>query len=147
MEREFELLADEATVQIRSDRTRFLPWGAQGGGPGTRTYSILNPSTQNQLLPSKFLKQLIRGDVYRLVQAGAGGYGDPLERDPEAVLSDVVQEKVSPEQAQVQYGVVVDPITHELDLESTGQLREQLRNEREPLTLAPRVVAAGDEES
>ncbi len=145
MEREFELLADEATVQIRSDRTRFLPWGAQGGGPGTRTYSILNPDTQNQVLPSKFLKQLTKGDVYRLVQAGAGGYGDPLERDPDAVLHDVVQEKVSPELAQAQYGVVIDPTTHELDLESTGRLRDQLRNEREPLILEPRVVAAGGE--
>ena len=130
MEREYELLADEATVQIRSDRTRFLPWGVQGGGPGTRTYSILNPSTENQILPSKFLKQLTRGDVYRLVQAGAGGYGDPLERDPEAVLSDVIQEKVSSEQAQVQYGVVIDSRTNELDLESTGKLRDRLRTWR-----------------
>jgi len=144
MEREFELLADEATVQIRSDRTRFLPWGAQGGGPGTRTYSILNPNTENQLLPSKFLKQLTRGDVCRLVQAGAGGYGDPLERDPEAVLSDVVQEKVSPEQAKLQYGVVIDAGTHELDLESTHRLKDQMRNTREPLLLEPQAVAAED---
>ena len=41
--REFQLLHEEATLQIRSDRSKFLPWGNQGGHPGTRNFNILNP--------------------------------------------------------------------------------------------------------
>ena len=142
MIREYRLLADEATLQIRSDRTKFLPWGAQGGNPGTRTYSILNPDTENRVLPSKFMLELKENDVYRLIQAGAGGYGDPLERDPEAVLADVTQEKVSIERARSDYGVVIDPESLELDGEATSETRDRMRNERGPLNLETQVVSA-----
>jgi N-methylhydantoinase B len=40
--------------------------------------------------------------------AGAGGYGDALERDPEMVLNDVLDEKISPQYAQRIYGVVIE---------------------------------------
>ena len=142
MIREYRLLADEATLQIRSDRTKFLPWGAQGGNPGTRTYSILNPDTENRVLPSKFMVELKENDVYRLIQAGAGGYGDPLERDPEAVLTDVTQEKVSIERARSDYGVVIDSESLELDAEATNETRDRMRNERGPLNLETQVVSA-----
>ena len=142
MIREYRLLADEATLQIRSDRTKFLPWGAQGGNPGTRTYSILNPDTENRVLPSKFMVELKENDVYRLIQAGAGGYGDPLERDPEAVLADVTQEKVSIERARSDYGVVIDSESLELDAEATNETRDRMRNERGPLNLETQVVSA-----
>jgi N-methylhydantoinase B len=46
------------------------------------------------------------GDVISFQQAGAGGYGDPLERDPERVLEDVLDEYVSAEAAREQYGVI-----------------------------------------
>ena len=49
-----------------------------------------------------------RGDVFRHVLAGAGGWGDPLERDPAAVLRDVRNELLSPAKAAADYGVVVD---------------------------------------
>ncbi|CAA9384040.1 MAG: N-methylhydantoinase B [uncultured Pseudonocardia sp.] len=45
------------------------------------------------------------GDVIALQVAGAGGYGDPRERDPLAVASDVRNEIVSPAEAQRLYGV------------------------------------------
>src|SRR5262249_56793456 len=48
------------------------------------------------------------GDVFRHVLAGAGGWGDPLERDPAAVLRDVRNELLSPEKAAADYGVVID---------------------------------------
>ncbi len=144
MIREYRLLAEEATLQVRSDRTKFLPWGVQGGNPGTRTYSILNPDTESRLLPSKFLVEMKRDDVYRLIQAGAGGYGDPLERDTDAVLADVMQEKVSVERARSDYGVVIDPETLVVDVEATNTTRDRMRNQRGPLTLETLVVSAPD---
>lgn len=142
MIREYKLLQEEATLQIRSDRTKFLPWGAQGGKPGTRTYSYLNPDTENRLLPSKFLLDMKKDDVYRLIQAGAGGYGDPLERDPEAVLNDLLQEKISLGKAKEDYGVIVEPEAMVIDSVSTTKARELMRKERGQLSLDAEITPA-----
>ena len=109
--REYQLTHDEATLQVRSDRARFLPWGTQGGSSGTAGANRLDPDRGDggERLPGKFLRTLEHGDVYRLLQPGGGGYGDPLERDPEAVREDVAQGKVSPAHARAAYGVVLAP--------------------------------------
>ncbi|MFQ6110739.1 MAG: hypothetical protein ACE5LX_01775 [Nitrospinota bacterium] len=67
-----------------------------------------------------------RGDVIRHIQAGAGGYGDPLERDPELVLRDVRNGKVSIARAREDYGVVIEPEPLRLNLERTARLRQRL---------------------
>ena len=141
MVRDYEMLADEAMVQLRSDRSRFLPWGARGGKPGSRTRNILNPDGNREDLPSKFLKWLKKGTVYRLVQAGGGGWGDPLDRAPEAVLTDVIQEKVTRERARSDYGVVIPPGAEAVDVAATRRLREKTRAGRSTLLLEPRVVS------
>ena len=58
--------------------------------------------------------------------SGAGGYGDPLKRAPEAVLWDVIRDLVSVAGAARDYGVVIDPDTQSLDIEATTRLRERL---------------------
>jgi N-methylhydantoinase B len=61
----------------------------------------------------------------RLVSLGpnGGGYGDPLERDPAAVLSDMLDGYVSAEQAQAEYGVVI--AAKSVDSAATARLRNQ----------------------
>ena len=125
--REFRVLAEEATFQLRSDRTNFRPWGVDGGKPGTPTQNILNPGTpEEQELPGKHLMTLKKGDLYRVIQAGAGGYGNPLDRDPQAVAEDVRQQKLTREYARWQYGVVLD-VFREPDMAATEELRDRLR--------------------
>ena len=124
MVREFELLNDEAILQIRSDRNKFLPWGTQGGSPGSRSFNILNPETESEILPSKFIRTLKKGDVYRMIQPGGGGYGDPLERDPKSVYSDIQQNKISSERAFEVYGVVIDKDKGNLNIEETVSRRK-----------------------
>jgi N-methylhydantoinase B len=69
------------------------------------------------------------GSIVRLVSTGAGGWGDPLERDVDLVLRDVRDEYVSIEGAARDYGVVIsgDPVNDPeglvLDLEATNRLR------------------------
>ena len=143
--REFQLVHEEATLQVRSDRGKFLPWGTQGGSPGSPTRNTLNPDAEAERLPAKFLRTLKQGDVYHLIQAGAGGYGDPLDRDPDAVMADVVQEKVTVERARESYGVVIDTAeTMAVDAAATEKLREQMRRERGPLPMEPQVVRAAE---
>lgn len=63
------------------------------------------------------------GDEVVMDAAGGGGYGDPMERDPEAVQRDVREGYVSLEAARADYGVVLDPETLALDSEETARLR------------------------
>lgn len=49
----------------------------------------------------------MKGDIIRVETPGAGGYGDPMKREPEKVLKDVIEKKVSVEAAKKDYGVVV----------------------------------------
>ena len=63
------------------------------------------------------------GDVIQFHSAGGGGYGNPFERDPQAVEQDVVNGYVSIEKAREYYGVVIDPATLEADLAETEKIR------------------------
>jgi len=132
MEREYQLVdVDEAVLQVRSDRQQFRPYGLQGGLPGATAANVLNPGGPGEEnLPGKFMMTFKRGDSYRSVLAGGGGWGDPLDRDPEAVLDDVRNEKVSPESAQRDYGVVLNRAPLAVDHAATRELRQRRRAER-----------------
>jgi N-methylhydantoinase B len=67
------------------------------------------------------------GDVVIIDAAGGGGYGNPLEREPEMVESDVIEGYVNLEKAKEDYGVVIDPKTMKVDEETTRKLRDTLR--------------------
>src|SRR5207247_7303306 len=69
-----------------------------------------------------------RGDVFRHVLAGAGGWGDPLERDPAAVLRDVRNELLSPAKAAADYGVVIR--NKQIDAAATARARTEIRAAR-----------------
>jgi N-methylhydantoinase B len=74
-----------------------------------------------------FLK---RGDVFERVACGGGGFGDPLERDPELVMKDVQQQLVSPHCAEEIYGVVFSDRLAAVDEARTAQKRASIRAER-----------------
>ena len=127
--RSYRILSDGATVQLRSDRERFAPWGLFGGKPAATARSFLNFGTaKEERLPSKFIMQVKKNDVFRGEMAGSGGYGNPLEREPSAVVEDVRQGKISIEHALEEYGVVINPGSITADLAST--LRQRAAHER-----------------
>ena len=68
--------------------------------------------------------------ILRHVLAGAGGWGDPLERDPAAVLKDVRNELLSAAKAATDYGVIVDTKTWTVDAAATKAARDGLRAAR-----------------
>lgn len=75
------------------------------------------------------LKYLEPDDIFNQDSGGGGGIGSPLDRDPEKVRWDVLNDYVSIEAAREVYGVVVDPKTLELDREATTALRGNLKRE------------------
>ena len=131
--REYEILSDEAILNVRSDKRRFPPHGLFGGRAGSSSWNYVNPGRSDRVLPVLMteVEKLRRGDVFRHEMSGGGGYGDPLERDPESVLRDVVEEKVTPGHAKREYGVVIvesaDDGARVLDLPATEDLRGRMR--------------------
>jgi N-methylhydantoinase B len=81
-------------------------------------------------MPGKVTRIIKKGDVFRYEQAGAGGWGDPLERETERVLSDVRNEYISLATAREKYGVVIDKAGHAIDQPATDELRANLRARR-----------------
>jgi N-methylhydantoinase B len=123
--REYRFTETEGILQIRSDRHISRPYGLQGGQPGTCSKNILNPDGEARELPGKCLITLKKGDILRHILAGAGGWGDPFERDPERVVEDVRNEKISLESARRDFGIAIDLETSALDVGATQTLRAQ----------------------
>jgi N-methylhydantoinase B len=128
MVRQYKFLEREGVLQLRTDRQKFLPWSLAGGKPGAPSANLVIIDGQPEVPPSKAARILHRGDVLRHTLAGAGGHGNPLERDPALVAEDVADEKVSLEAARAEYGVVLDPVTFAVDTEATAALRAELRS-------------------
>ena len=128
--RDYRFLEREAVLQVRSDRRKFRPYGLYGGYPGKPSANSLNPEAENLALESKITMNIEYGTVFRHELAGGGGWGDPLERDVDKVLTDVRNELVSPEAALADYGVMVDTATWTVDLAATEARRAALRSRR-----------------
>ena len=104
---------------IQSGRYRYPPEGLAGGSAGAKASFTVNGEPGNPY----GLTQLQLGDRVTMDAAGGGGYGDPLERDPEQVANDVAEGYVSLEAARRDYGVALDADTLELDAAETAKLR------------------------
>jgi N-methylhydantoinase B len=99
------------------DRARSITWGIEGGLPSVPHGVWLNKGTENErFLGSTFSGVAVEpGDSFTRPSAGGGGMGDPLTREPSAVVEDVIDGYVSIERAAKDYGVVVTEIDAELD--------------------------------
>ncbi|MEK9753936.1 MAG: hydantoinase B/oxoprolinase family protein, partial [Rhodospirillaceae bacterium] len=112
LRREIRLLGAGGRLSVLSDKNVIPPYGVRGGissAPNRfvvrRDGKVIEPS----VLPGKVTAfQLRRGDVVIEETAGGGGYGDPLDRDPAAVARDVAYGYVSPAEARLAYGVVLE---------------------------------------
>ena len=122
--REYELLS-EAKLSIRMGQFRFGGWGVHGGkAPRETARAVINEgSPDEEQLPPLQTRDLSAGTRFAVKTSGGGGYGDPLKRDPERVLSDVQDGYVSIEMASEDYGVAIDPDTMMVDLARTAELR------------------------
>ena len=83
-----------------------------------------------EFLPPKGYTRLEEKDCFYLAWHGAGGYGDPIERDPKSVRQDVIDEVVSSYVAKGVYGVAVRDDSFEIDHAATAKRREEIRRER-----------------
>lgn len=119
--------AEEAKVHMRADRLKFLPYSLRGGKPGQAAQTLLSANGAIRQMPSKFQITIKRGDSIQHQTAGASGWGNVLERDPERVLNDVRDGRISADHAREEYGVVLSADRRSIDWERTNALRAALR--------------------
>ena len=124
--KEFRLLAEESYFGVRSDKRRFPPHGLFGGSAGAPSMNIIDPGTAPRILPTLPTEPITlrKNQVFRHVMAGGGGYGSAFEREPAAVLEDVLDGNVSIARALADYRVVITPgLPPSLDMAATADLR------------------------
>ena len=114
-----------------SDGDLTQPPGAAGGEDGPLSKMYIRRGDQVTPARTHRMVQVKTGEILGKVSGGGGGVGDPLERDPRAVLEDVIDEMTTIPYAAEVYGVAIldgDPPT--LDLAGTERLRAAAREAR-----------------
>ena len=117
------MFPEEATFTILADRDKAGPRGLFGGERGSKSVYALIKNNVEQHLSSKTTLQLKPGDVISYRTSGGGGYGQAFNRDPEAILNDVLQGKISTNRARKHYGVEINLSSQQVDMTITEDLR------------------------
>ena len=122
--RVLRVVGDEVRLTLSSDRATVPPWGLFGGLDATPSKcDVVAPDGSVERLPSKVTTSVMKDHTIYTETPGGGGWGDPKERDPEAVRRDIISELVSVERARDIYGVVLDSADQSVDVEGTAALR------------------------
>jgi N-methylhydantoinase B len=132
-EKHVRMLEDAYFMSI-ADRSILACWGVKGGRAGRSFEVVIDPGGPNERTMEGLVddEPVRAGEVIRIRTTGGGGWGDPFDRDTDAVCRDVLWGKVSRTAAQRDYGVVVTGPDHApvIDTSATEQLRSRLRTER-----------------
>lgn len=114
--------------------------GGMDGSPNKVVFRLGQPNEQ-EVDTMVWGFPVSNGETYLYETGGGGGWGDPLERDPAAVLEDVLDEYVSIEAAGKHYGVIIDGKSMRIDLEGTEKLRAEIRKKRDEEKLTKKDVS------
>jgi len=130
----YRFLAD-GEIAVHDDRWFVPPWGVNGGHPGMRARKVLERADgTTEIVGNKVEDVPVKeGDLLHYITWGGGGWGDPLDRDPELVGLEIRQGLVTPEGAK-HYGVVADE-NGVIDSAVTEALRAEIKAKRGELPL------------
>jgi N-methylhydantoinase B len=129
--RDYRVMADRVFVQVANEQTVCRPHGLYGGHDSGINRFLVKPGTEKEevvINRTSNLGPFNTGDLVSCRTAGGAGYGDPLERDPERVRMEVLNEILTAELAEEYYGVIIefdkdgDPV---VNAEATKALRQK----------------------
>jgi len=102
--KEYEILDGEISFTYRGERHFYAPQGAQGGGDGAKARAVIRRADgTEEVIASKTMARLMRGDRVVIETAGGGGNGPPAARDADALALDLADGKVSAARAESDY--------------------------------------------
>lgn len=139
-------LLTPGVFSISSDTETFAPPGVFGGLDGLpgRKYVNLQTPNERRIHAKTSDLHLAADDVVSVLTPGSGGYGDPLDRDPQLVLADVLDGKVSVTSAERDYAVVIDRQGRTVDVAQTRRLRLERRGSEARLTSRQHESGSGE---
>ena len=139
LRKEFTMLTGDVRFTNLMERSVSRPWGLFGGQAGDRGRTLLisggseddSTGADPEELHPKGTYTLAEGDTVSFQLSGSGGYGDPHERDPEAVRRDVERELITVDEAASAYGVAVAETGNgvEVDEDATVELRSESKSD------------------
>ena len=100
---------------------KFKPWGIEGGHDAPLCKTQIISKKQKYSLPGKIDTSLKKGDIIKIHTTGSGGFGSPEKRDPELVLDDYMNKKISSSAAKNIYKVMIK--NNQIDYKKTNLLR------------------------
>ena len=123
---EYKPVDTKIEVLFTSDGTINAPIGVRGGGNGNRAQQFKR-NRHGKLEPLQICEHVIIEPDESIVSicTGAGGYGPPLERDPEKVVYDFSELLVSRKRAREVYGVIMNR-QNQVDIKKTTELRNEM---------------------
>jgi N-methylhydantoinase B/oxoprolinase/acetone carboxylase alpha subunit len=123
---------ESGAYSCEGDRHSDPPRGIFGGYDGLPAkVSRLGADGSETEIPAKVTGYVLEpGEAIQLIEPNGGGYGNPLDRVPEMVREDVLDDFTTISLAREAYGVVIDEQTLAIDEAATASLRERLRAER-----------------
>ncbi len=125
--------AEPIEVNSWGDQVSNPPHGVFGGRPANGGGQYVVHADGRRTFYSGMARFAVDAEErYVIVGGSGGGYGDPLDRDPELVADEVRAELLSPERARDVYGVALDPHSLAVDRAATDRLRARLRGARPP---------------
>jgi N-methylhydantoinase B len=138
-DKHYRALVDCRTI-VTADRVRLGCYGLNGGKAGQPFCVTVDlegkPRDLGGLVDGE---PVLAGQVVRVVTTGGGGWGNPLEREPERVLQDVIEGRVSLDSARYDYGVVIHD--EKIDADATQKLRAEKNAVRKE---APSMIDRGE---
>ncbi len=107
---DYRMKSDNAWLTVAYTRDKVPPWPLLGGQPGSSNHVLIRrvdgETERHSVVSGLTLKT---DDVIQVMTATGAGWGDPYERPVERVLEDVKNEYITPEIAEEDYGVLIDP--------------------------------------
>ena len=125
-------MLEPGEISIHDDRHLSQPWGILGGKPGgvSEKWLVRVDGSRERLGSKVDNVRVVEGDRIVFRTAGGGGWGDPLEREPERVRADVRRRLMSAEMAERDYGVVLTGDARDINFAATEARRESIRGVR-----------------
>jgi N-methylhydantoinase B len=127
--RDYRIIDHKAGLTVTTDRVKYTPpWGLFGGKDGKPSITVVYRNDGKEERWRKISNlPLAPNEVVSFQTGGGGGYGSPLEREPEKVLKDVINGYISLRKAGEEYGVVIDKDRMKINAAATKELRNKMR--------------------
>ncbi len=127
--RDYRIIGHKSGLTVTTDRVKYTPpWGLFGGKAGKSNITVVcrNDGREERWRKISNLP-LNENELVSFQTGGGGGYGPPLDRNPQLVLEDVINGYVSMKSVEKDYGVVIDGKDMKVDMDATKKLRNRMR--------------------